>query len=225
MKILAIDTSSKYASCAVLIGNSIVCEKVLATGLVHSKSLMPLVEDCLNSANLSLSDIDRIACVTGPGSFTGVRIGVCAVKGLAFTNSIPCVPVNTLDCLKENVPYFNGYVCPIMDARRGQVYCAVYKDGVAVKECDACSVEDLLAFVKDEKTLFLGDGQEVFRQKITETLGENAFFAPAHLNFTRSSSAAVCALNLPCVSCDELDAFYLRKPQAEREYESKHPSA
>lgn len=225
MKILAIDTSSKYASCAVLNGNSIVSEKVLATGLVHSKSLMPLVEDCLNSANLSISEIDRIACVTGPGSFTGVRIGVCAVKGLAFTHSIPCVPVNTLDCLKENVPYFNGYVCPIMDARRGQVYCAVYKDGVAVKECDACSVDDLLAFVKQEKTLFLGDGQEVFRQKITDTLGENAFFAPVHLNFTRASSAAVCALNLPCVSCDGLDAFYLRKPQAEREYESKHPSA
>lgn len=225
MKILAIDTSSKYASCAVLIGNSIVSEKVLATGLVHSKSLMPLVEDCLNSANLSLSEIDRIACVTGPGSFTGVRIGVCAVKGLAFAHSIPCVPVNTLHCLKENVPYFNGFVCPIMDARRGQVYCAVYKDGVAVKECDACSIDNLLAFVKREKTLFLGDGQEVFKQKITETLGENAFFAPAHLNFTRSSSAAVCALNLPCVSCDGLDAFYLRKPQAEREYESKHPSA
>lgn len=224
MKILAIDTSSKYASCAVLNGNLIVSEKVLSTGLVHSKSLMPLVEDCLESANISISEIDRIACVTGPGSFTGVRIGVCAAKGLAFPFSIPCVPVNTLDCLKENVPYFNGYVCPIMDARRGQVYCAVYKNGIAVKECDACSVEDLLEFVKGKKTLFLGDGQEVFRQKITDTMGENAYFAPAHLNFTRASSAAVCACTLTALSCNELDAFYLRKPQAEREYASKRPN-
>lgn len=221
MKILAIDTSSKYASCAVQIDRKTVSEKVLATGLVHSKSLMPLVEDCLESAGVSLKDIDLFACVAGPGSFTGVRIGVCAIKGLAQPFDKPCVAVNTLDCLKENFPYFNGFVCPIMDARRGQVYCAVYENGIIVKSYDACPIEELLEFVKNRECVFPGDGAEVFKEKITGVLGEKAHFAPPHLNFTRSSAAANIASEYTPVSCAALDAIYLRAPQAEREYANK----
>lgn len=221
MKILAIDTSSKYASCAVQVDNVTVSEKVRAAGLVHSKSLMPLVEDCLESAGVPLSEIDLFACVAGPGSFTGVRIGVCALKGLAQPLNKPCVAVNTLDCLKENFPYFDGFVCPVMDARRNQTYCAVFENGKLVREYDACSVDTLLEFVKDRKCVFLGDGADVFKEKIVAVLGDRAHFAPPHLAFTRSSAAASIATNYEPVSCAALDAIYLRAPQAEREYANK----
>lgn len=221
MNILAIDTSSQYVSCAVLTGNGIKSQKAQSTGLVHSRSLLPLVEDCIESAGLTLNDIDLFACVAGPGSFTGVRIGVCAIKGLAQPQNKPCVAVNTLDCLKENVP-FAKTVCPIMDARRGQVYCAVYEDGSLIRDYDACPVEDVAEFLKGKKTVFLGDGINVYKDKLTELLGDDAIFAPKHLCYTNAAAAAVYAENSKTCTPAALDAIYLRKPQAEREYESKH---
>lgn len=202
----------------------VVGEKVSLSGLVHSKSVMPLVEDCLKSVNVDIKDIDIFACVAGPGSFTGVRIGVCAIKGLAQSLNKPCAQINTLDCLCLNAPY--SYVCPIMDARRGQVYCAVYDKGQIVRGYDVCPIEDVLQFVKDKECLFLGDGVKTFKAKITEVLGEKAQFAMAQHNYTR----AACALHLAqkayenntLVSAAALDAIYLRKPQAEREYENRN---
>ncbi len=221
MNILAIDTSSQYVSCAILTDSGIKNQKALSTGLVHSRSLLPLVEDCVESAGLSLNDIDVYACVAGPGSFTGVRIGVCAIKGLAQPENKPCVAVNTLDCLKENVPYAE-YVCPIMDARRGQVYCAVYENGKLIRNYDACPIEEVAEFLNGKKTVFLGDGINVFKEKLTSLLGENALFAPEHLCYTNAAAAAVIARNSETCTPAALDAIYLRKPQAEREYESKH---
>ena len=225
MNILCVDTSSVYASCAILKDEQIVSEKVILSGLVHSKSIMPLVEQALVGANMDIEEIDVFACVAGPGSFTGVRIGVCATKGLAQANNKPCYAVNTLDCLKENVPYFKT-VCPILDARRGQVYSAVYEDGAVIRDYDVCLIDDVLEFVKDKKTLFLGDGVKVFKDKITSVLGENAIFALPQHNLLRASSGAYLTKKAmeenKLITYDQLDAIYLRKPQAEREYESRN---
>lgn len=225
MNILCIDTSSIYASCALMRDNEVVGEKTSLSGLVHSKSVLPLVESVLESAGMDIEEIDVFSCVAGPGSFTGVRIGVCTVKGLAQAMNKPCFQVNTLDCLKENVPYFK-YVCPILDARRGQVYSAVYEDGKIIREHDVCLLEDVLEFLKDKKTLFLGDGVKPFKEKIAAYLGENAIFALPQHNFLRAASGLYltkkAAEENKLVSWAELDAVYLRKPQAEREYENRN---
>ena len=224
MNILAIDTSSVYASSAIMRDGVVIFEKALSCGLVHSKSVMPLIEDALKSVNMDIEDIDVFACVAGPGSFTGVRIGACAIKGLAQSLNKPCARVNSLDCLSLNSDA--EYVCPIMDARRGQVYCAVYKNGEIIRDYDVCPIEDVLEFVKGKKCTFTGDGIYVFREKIEEVLGENALFTKPQHTYLRASSALYIAKKMAeedkLVSAAALDAIYLRKPQAEREYESRN---
>ena len=227
MIVLALDTSSRYCSCAVLENKAILSESALLSGLVHSESLMPMVDDCLTRANLTVKDVDLFACVAGPGSFTGVRIGVCAVKGLAQAVNKPCVGLNTLEVLKENLPG-EAIVCPIMDARRGQVYGAVYENGRETLPCDARPIEDVIAFLEKKTAVFLGDGVDAFRETLAAAMGDRARFAPAHLTFTRAAAAAVLAKRAAeenkTVTAAALDAIYLRKPQAEREYASKHPT-
>ena len=228
MKILAIDTSSIYASCALLAEGDIRSEAAVNNGLVHSRSLMPMIERCLQNADTDIRQIDVFACVAGPGSFTGIRIGVCAVKGLAQALKKPCAAVNTLDCLRQNFP-FASTVCPIMDARRGQVYCAIYEEKSILLNSSAMAIEDLLALLKGKNTVFLGDGVKVYKDTIFAALKERALFAPPHLNYTRASSAAFLAMQAAeenkLVSAAALDAIYLRKPQAEREYAAKHSQA
>lgn len=228
MNILAIDTSSVCASCALLKEDKIISEAAVSNGLVHSRSLMPMIEQCLQAAGTDAEEIDVFACVAGPGSFTGVRIGVCAIKGMAQAFGKPCAAVNTLDCLRENLP-FAPLVCPIMDARRGQVYCAVYEGSRILLNSGALALEELLAFLKQKTCVFLGDGVAVHREAISATLKERALFAPAHLNDTRAAAAAVLAKKAAeenkLISAAALEAIYLRKPQAEREYAAKHSQA
>ena len=228
MKILAIDTSSIYASCALLAEGDIRSEAAVNNGLVHSRSLMPMIERCLQNDDTDIGQIDVFACVAGPGSFTGIRIGVCAVKGLAQALKKPCAAVNTLDCLRQNFP-FASTVCPIMDARRGQVYCAIYEEKSILLNSSAMAIEDLLALLKGKNTVFLGDGVKVYKDTIFAALKERALFAPPHLNYTRASAAAFLAMQAAeenkLVSAAALDAIYLRKPQAEREYAAKHSQA
>ncbi len=221
MNILAVDTSSIFASCAILCENEIKSEVVINNGLVHSKSIMPMIESALNQAQLDINQIDLFAVCAGPGSFTGVRIGVCAIKGLAYANSKPCVQINTLDCLSANV-LSQDIICPIMDARRGQVYCAAYLNSERIFDYSACSIEDLCTFLNGRKTVFVGDGIEVNKEYVLSVMGDNAAFAPPHLAYTRASAAAYLALNAKQVSAEELSAIYLRRPQAEREYANKH---
>jgi tRNA threonylcarbamoyladenosine biosynthesis protein TsaB len=225
MNILSIDTSSIYASCAVMAEDTVKAEAVSLSGLVHSKSVMPLIESVLRQAGMDIEDIDVFALNAGPGSFTGVRIGVCAVKGLAQALDKPCYMGNTLDCLKENLS-FSECVCPILDARRGQVYTAVYENGVLTRDYDVCPIEDVLEFLKNKKPVFLGDGVKTFKEKIISVLGENAIFAPSQHNYIRAASILPLAKKASeenkLISAAALDAIYLRKPQAEREYENRN---
>lgn len=224
MKILAIDTSGPVASCAVMVDGRIVHSIALCHGLTHSESIMPAVEDCMQASNLSCADVDVFAAVAGPGSFTGVRIGVCAAKGLAHAVKRPCVAIHALEALAMNFYGFDGLICPILDARRGQVYCALFdaKDGFPkrVADDDAVALDELLERLPaDRRILFAGDGLAVHANRILERLGDRALIAPANLRDLRPD--AVCALaerhQEDWADARELRPVYLRAPQAERE--------
>ena len=224
MNILAIDTSGPVAGCAVMTDGRIVHSISLNHGLTHSETVMPAVEEALSASGLRCADMDVFAAVAGPGSFTGVRLGVCAAKGMAHAVNRPCVPIHALEALAMNFFGFDGLVCPILDARRGQVYCALFdtRDGfpVRVAEDDAIGLDELLERLpKNRRILFCGDGLSVHAQTIVEAMGERAMLAPANLRDLRAD--AVCALaerrREEWIPAQELRPVYLRAPQAERE--------
>lgn len=224
MKILAIDTSALTATAAIMSGSEIVCETSVTTSLTHSQTIMPMIDELLKKASFSVNDIDLFACSEGPGSFTGLRIGIGTVKGLAYGCKKPVCGVSTLEALAHNVAFSQYLIAPIMDARRGQVYNALYKaeDGkiICVEPPRALSVEELCASL-NEKTVFVGDGVKVHREKISSLMGENALFAPPQHTLQRASCVAAAALTKEPMDAAALGAVYLRKPQAEREREER----
>lgn len=228
MHILAIDTSSQYCSVAVMRDGSIVSEVCASNGLVHSKTLMPMVETALANCSMSVGQIDLFACAYGPGSFTGVRIAVSTIKGLALPGNKPCVGVNTLQAAAAGLYCPGLQVCPVLDARREQVYTAVYKDGIAVLAPCVIPLEELMRFLLETgtTTVFTADGLSVHAQAIQAAMGNFGQIAPVPLRYQRAAGVALEAMAAAkagqTVSCFELDALYLRKSQAEREYEDKH---
>ncbi|MBQ2754243.1 MAG: tRNA (adenosine(37)-N6)-threonylcarbamoyltransferase complex dimerization subunit type 1 TsaB [Clostridia bacterium] len=224
MKILAIDSCSNVATGAVVSDGVVVSEFVINNKKTHSVKLLPAIENMLADADLTYNDIDLFACTTGPGSFTGQRIGVATLKGLAHAVNKPVVGVSSLKSLAYNVKYFDGLICPIMDARRQQVYTATF-DGQLNTICEdrAMALSDLLDELKGKKVIFLGDGVASFKDIITDTLGNNAFFAPPNLVNSRGSSVAMCAMETENHQrYDQLLPSYLRMSQAERELQNKN---
>ncbi len=227
MRILAVDTSSNVASAAIVDDNKLVCECVLNNKLTHSQTLMPMVDEVFRKSELSPLDIDVFAVSAGPGSFTGLRIGVTTIKGLAHAVNKPVCGVNTLEALAYNLPFCPYIISPIMDARREQVYNAFYKweNGVLkeVTEPRAISLDDCLEELSElgEKVVFLGDGVAVFRDKIKDTLKEQALFAPQLACTQRAACVAEAAKNKETINYGELAPLYLRKSQAEREAEER----
>ncbi|MCQ2457427.1 MAG: tRNA (adenosine(37)-N6)-threonylcarbamoyltransferase complex dimerization subunit type 1 TsaB [Clostridia bacterium] len=218
MRILAIDTSGPVCGVAVTDGGRVLAEQTVLNSRTHSANLMPMTDRVLKDAGLSINEIERIACVTGPGSFTGVRIGVATVKGLSFGSGIPCVPVDALEALAVSAGAFDGVVCPIQDARCGQVYGAAFRDGERLTEDRALKLSEFIDLIAPlgEHFLFTGDGMPVHAAAIRELLGEKAAFAPAHLAYLRPSAAAVIAAGKTETVTDlELEAFYLRAPNAQ----------
>ena len=176
------------------------------------------------AAGLTAKEVDVFAAVAGPGSFTGVRIGVCAAKGLAHAYNTPCVQIDALEALAMNFQHFDGIACPILDARRNQVYCAAFdmKNGLPerILEDDAIEIGAFLEKLpKDGKLVFLGDGLRVHAQKISEALGEQAVIAPANLRQLRAEAACLLAEQKKdqWMEGRMLTPIYLRVPQAERE--------
>lgn len=225
MKILAVDSCSRVATCAVLSDGELAAESVLCDQINHSVKLLPQIEQTLSSLSLTPMDIDYFAVTTGPGSFTGQRIGVSTVKALAHAANKPCVPVSSLLALAYNVPFFNGLTVPVMDARREQVYTATFRGTEYVKPERAMALSDLMDEL-DGPALFVGDGVAPFKEKIAQRLGGNAVFAPDHLVHLRGGSVAAAAAGLvekgETVHYRDLTPFYLRLSQAEREYNEKH---
>lgn len=230
MKILAIDSSSKPASACLLNDGKVLSEVFVNNGFTHSKTLMPVIKSVLDHSETSLKDVDLCAVVTGPGSFTGVRIGVAAAKGLCFDSETPCVGISTLEALAYNMGRVNGYVCAIMDARCSQVYTATFRCGNEVKRITqdrAISIDELIQHFSelDEDVYLLGDGASLVYSKLTEKNEVNNIFLVNDNNrYQRSSSAAICATTKAqndYVDSDKLVPVYLRLPQAERELKNK----
>ncbi len=232
MRILSVDTSSNVASVAICDDEKLVCEIIVNNKKTHSQTLMPMIDSALKQSELEICDIDLLVSANGPGSFTGLRIGVSAVKGLSHAADIPVVGVSTLEAMAYNLPFCEYVISPIMDARRQQVYNAVYEwnngELIEVKAPRALSIEELIQEFStlNKKVVFLGDGVKVHKQYITEKLGDKATFAPACANEQRASGLAIAAKKLydegKAVSCYELAPVYLRKPQAERELEERN---
>ena len=222
MKLLAIDTSGPVCGVAAMDGEKVLCEIISQNKNTHSASLMPMVESCLAAAGMMLSDMDVLAAVTGPGSFTGVRIGVATVKGLAHGCGKPCIPVDALEALAASTGTgeWDGLTCPLQDARAGQVYGAVFCGEDRITENRAMKLEDFLAetaSLAPGKLLFTGDGMAAHRDRIREILGERAAFAGPPFSYLRPSAAGYLAQKKGApVDYLNLKETYLRPPNAEK---------
>lgn len=223
MKLLAIDTSGPVCGVAVLTEQGIRYEAAVQNKLTHSVNLLPMIDEALTATGLTLADMDRLAVVTGPGSFTGVRLGVSTVKGLAHGAGKPCVAVDALEAMAAGAGEFAGVICPIQDARAGQVYGAAFSaaNGRPDRLMDdtPLKLEDYVAAITTfgDRFLFLGDGMPVHCARLAEMLGEQAVFAPPQLAYLRPASAAYLAAQTEeTLDYQSLMPLYLRAPSAER---------
>lgn len=220
MNILALDTSGPSLSVAVLRDGALAFESTLHNGLTHSQNLMPQVESALAASGLSTDAVGLVAVVDGPGSFTGVRIGIAAAKGLARAKRIPCLGVDALEALAAGCAGWEGVLCPIRDARAGQVYAAAFRGRERLLPDAALKLGAYLEQVRTlgERALFLGDGVPAYRSMIADQLGAQAAFAPPHLLHLKAGAVAALALERPADARPgaELLPRYLRAPQAER---------
>lgn len=224
MKILALDSTADIGSVAICDDGKLICEITVNTGNTHSESLLPAVEQALKLAGLCVDDIDLFACSTGPGSFTGVRIGVATIKGLAYGKNKPCVSVSTLEALAQNLIGYNGIICPVMNARRNQVYNALFRisDGVIERICRdrAIAIADLDCELKNYTLpLYLcGDGYDITVKNSTLT---NYGYVGDREKLQSAYSVARCAFRKfqggDFVTDATLVPIYLRPSQAERE--------
>lgn len=231
MNLLAIDASGVAGSVAYIRDGKLAGEYYICHKLTHSETIMPMLEHMKNLLDIDLESIDAIAVTSGPGSFTGLRIGVTTAKALALALNVPVVGIPTLDALAYNMTHTPYRICPIMDARRNQVYTAVYswqEEGLArLTEHLACDMDEHLTYLsQDEKpVIFLGDGVDVHKEKIIAVLGNRALFAPAYLNLQHASVLAEVACEAfkrgESVSAAEFVPIYLRKSQAERERDER----
>lgn len=231
MKVLALDCSAKSVSAAIAENGKLIAEGFLNIKLTHSETLMPIIEQILSNARLTLSDIDAFAVTAGPGSFTGIRIGISAVKGMAFADGKSVFAFSTLEAMAlslENSSLFSGVLCGLMDARRNQFYNALFKleNGKITRltEDRMVEAEQLKNELKEFNTpvILMGDGAELFY-----SLSENdkAFSLAPEANLVqRAAGIAIKASydeTLTPANPDALQAIYLRKSQAEREREEK----
>ena len=216
MVLLTLDASSSTASVCVTRDDALLYESYLHNGRMHAAVLLPMVEDALRCAGLGIAEVDAFACVVGPGSFTGVRIGVATVMGLAGDK--PCAPVDALEALAAQGADVPGLVCPILDARAGQVYAAVFEGGARRTDDAPVKLEALLDDLRGrgKPCLFLGDGATANLARLAQE--PFARVAPEPLRGLRASFAARLAAARPetYVSADALRPLYLRAPQAER---------
>ena len=228
MKILAFDGTAKAASVAVADGDRILAHYTVDNGLTHSELLLPMAEDLLSKLKLTVGDIELFAVTVGPGSFTGVRIGTALIKGLMLGTDKPATAVSTLESLAENLSSLSGIAVPVMDARRSQLYTAIFNlDGgehpERLTEDMAISCEELAELLRtyaDKSIYLVGDGYQVAQKKLTE-LGIKLSATPKPLILQSAASTAAVAKRKhesgEAVRDTALNPSYLRVPQAERE--------
>ena len=226
MLILAFETSAKAASVALLDDKKLLGESYQNTGLTHSQTLMLMAQDLLKSCGFGAKDVTHLAVAAGPGSFTGIRIGVAAAKGFAWGAELPCYGVSTLEAMAAQLGAWQGYVCPVMDARRSQVYNALFHvecgKCTRIREDRAVSLQDLGAELQNltEPVFLVGDGSNLCYNTLSESVP--ALVLPAeHRMHQRAAGVALAArekiLRGEPGNAGELTPNYLRLSQAERE--------
>lgn len=217
--ILGIDSSAITAGCALYDGEKILAEEFLNVAHTHSQTLLPMIETMFKTSGKTLSDVEKIAVTTGPGSFTGLRIGVSCVKGMCLGAGKPCVDVSTLEAIAYNFVGVDGIICACMDARLKQVYNALFKseNGVITRLCEdrAIALSDLSEELEKlgGKIILAGDGADLAHG----FTGEKYTLAPLALRFQRGSGVCLAAENKTVIEADALMPKYLRMAQAERE--------
>lgn len=231
MKILGIDSSGMVASVALVQDDILVAEYSANYKKTHSQTLLPMLDEIVKMTEQDLTGLDAIAIAAGPGSFTGLRIGSATAKGLGLALDKPIISVPTCQALAYNLWGTDKVICPIMDARRNQVYTGIYEfmsgELKALREQEAMDIHELTGILNGmgRPVIFTGDGVPVFHDIILEELNAGCQFAPAHMN--RQRAGAVAALGARYFeqgiyeSADEHSPVYLRKSQAEREREEK----
>lgn len=231
MKVLAFDSSGLVASVALVTESELIAEYTVNYKKTHSQTLMPMLDEIKKTANIDLKDIDGIAIAKGPGSFTGLRIGAATVKGLGMVLNKPIIPVPTLDGLAYNLYKAKGIICPLMDARRNQVYTGLYKwdndEFVVISQQKVVEIEEIAKEINvvSEEVIFLGDGVQVFKDQLKDLIEVPYSFVPAHLSRQRAGAIGALAIDYLksgiVVDADDFAPTYLRKSQAERELEGK----
>lgn len=225
MKILALDTSGPNCSVAVISEEKVIANFNLNIGTTHSQILLPLIDELNKFSGLTLNDIDAFACSIGPGSFTGLRIGIATIKGFAISLNKPVISIPTLTGLAYNVPTFDGIVCTVLDAKNDNVYSALFNiknTPTMIGEYITDTIDSLVDELKkyNSKILFIGDGTVSFKERFENEFSDAAFFMPHHLNEQTAVSIAKAALdkmnNNEYDTVDQLHPLYLRKSQAER---------
>lgn len=219
--LLSLDSSAVTASVALTQDGKLIKSEFANSGLTHSETLMPMIKRVMQGH--AYSELDGIAVTAGPGSFTGVRIGVATVKGLAFNDNIPCYSVSTLEAIAYNFADKNAVVCAVMDARRMQFYNALFKitDGVVTRLCDdrAIAIEDLRKELTEfENVIIAGDGARLCMQNIGL---DNCTLADDEHIYQNAVSVASAAKFIKPISPAALMPVYLRLSQAERELKLK----
>lgn len=230
MRVLSLDSATEAATCAVIEDDKLLGEITYNYKKQHSVLLMTLIDTLLKNINSDISSIDGFVVSKGPGSFTGLRIGMATIKGLCEGTKKPFVSISSLDALAYNLAYTDGLICPILNALRGNVYTALYcfENGALkiITDYMVISIEELISIIKNQnkKVTFIGDAVALFKPELKKAF-ENVQFAPAHLNLVKA--AALGELGLKALVSGQYDdlktaaPIYIRKSQAEREYEMR----
>lgn len=230
MRILGIDTSTMAASVAVIEDNQLVCEYTINTKKTHSQKLMPMIENMLKESDLNINDIDLIGICVGPGSFTGLRIGMATAKAIAHVNNIPIVGVTSLEMLAANMNLCDKKICSILDAQRNQVYTAKFEyignRLVQINDTDVLEIDKLINEISSSEDDYILIGEAVYKyEEKLKDIENISIPSPSH-NVTKSSSLCSIALEKynqgeNIESCYTINPMYIRKSQAEVQYDEK----
>ena len=232
MIILSIDSSTPVAGISVSDGNKLLGEVMINTQNTHSEKLMPMVQQILNDLQMSIQQIDAVAVTCGPGSFTGLRIGMATAKGIVQGGNKKLIAIPTLDCLAQNLKHYPGVICPIMNAQKKQVYTAIYRtaEGKLERLSDYQAIEaDKLAeqlLTLNETVWFTGDGVEAFADVFKEKLGDRCRLADGNTVLPRAGALAMLAAErAEKEEFDDLyqaELIYIRKSEAEVQWEARN---
>lgn len=231
MIILNIDSSTPVAGIAVADDQKLLGEIMINTKNTHSEKLMPMVQQLLQELEISMQDIDAVAVMQGPGSFTGLRIGMATAKGLAQGAGKRFIAVPTLDCFAYNLIHYPGIICPVMNAQKKQVYTAIYRGNQTLQrlsDYQAIAAEQLAQQLQalQEDVWFVGDGVEAFGDVFSNALGVQCHFADGHQILPRAGSLAMLAAQKAAAGqFDDIfgtELIYIRKSEAEVQWEAKH---